>query len=164
MNQPYAPNGFPNATVAPAAESERSGFEGFSIAAIGVLLGAAVSIASYFLTWYYVTEDPDAKVDGLTRVTNSADYEVEFSGSRIHWLVLCAAVVLGGVAIWRLIGKYQANLVRPTLIISALSVAAGAAGVFLVNDGFSAGTGAYLALVGAVIMAASGAVMALAKK
>lgn len=140
------------------------GFGGFSIAAIGVIVGAVLSLASYPMVWYYITSDPSATVNGLGQVTVGNIYEVEFQSSKMHWAVGVTAAVLVGLAIWRLIGKFHAGLGRTAIVIAVIGALGGLFSTFVVADDFSADTGVYMALAGSLISLASVLAMVLAKK
>ncbi|WP_026917573.1 hypothetical protein [Gordonia shandongensis] len=149
---------------APVQPEQDSGYTGFSIAAVGVIVGAVLTLVSYPLVWFYATADPDATVTGLGSVNSTDQVRIIFTSSRLHWLPGVVAVVLLVIAVLRLIGRYTAAFNKPSTIIGAVAVGASVLAAFLVDEGFSAGIGAYLALVGSVVMLAAVAAVAFAEK
>ncbi|GAB17807.1 hypothetical protein GOEFS_039_00410 [Gordonia effusa NBRC 100432] len=128
------------------------------------IIGSILALASYPLVWYVAKIDDAATITGFGTTHSTDTLEVTYKSSKLHWAVAAAGIVLLIVGITRLIGKYTDAWKRPTLIVGAIGVAGAVASAVLVDGDFKLGTGVYLALVGAIVALAGGALIAVAKK
>ncbi|GED96937.1 hypothetical protein [Gordonia crocea] len=142
-------------------ESKPAVYQGFSIGAIVVLIGAVITLASYLLTWWEKA-DEGVTVSGLGNVS---PHTYEFHSGKLHWAALAGAIVLIIVAVARLIGKYTDEWQKATVFATAAAlVGAGYALFAPAGEGFSTTTGVYVVTAGAVIAAAGAALIAFAKR
>ncbi|WP_132992866.1 hypothetical protein [Gordonia zhaorongruii] len=181
MNQPQQPNSqsAPNqpapgqpAPVQPAGAQGRVGgtaeaeneYSGFSIGAVVAIVGAVLTLIAYPLEWFVVEADEGATINGLGQTTSTSTYEVVFEGSKLHWLAGAAAIGMIIAALARLIGKFDAKWEKLPIIFGGLAIVSAVLSIATIGDGFKAGIGLYLVVVGAVITLAGGLVMSLMKK
>ncbi|GEE00139.1 hypothetical protein nbrc107696_05850 [Gordonia spumicola] len=166
---PQAPNyaqqqpvGGPGYAPAAAPANE---YTGFSIGAVVTMLGAVLVLASYPMVWAVAKLDSGATVTGFGTKTNGSIFQItEVSMGRLHWLAGVAMLGLIGVALARLMGKFSENLKRLPIIFGVLAILSAGFTYISLGSDFKAGSGLYLALVGAIIALAGGLVMSLLKK
>ena len=139
-------------TTAPAAPQteQPNEYTGFSYGAIALIVGSLIALAAYPLTWWVVTDDPEAGVTGFGQVKETATTMVTFESSKAHWGALAGAVVFLIIAGARLLGKYNHEWNR-ALIAGAIAMVVGAGFAYLGGAGFSVSTGVYVVTLGAVV-------------
>ncbi len=157
--QPVGANAY-----APVSEPTNE-FTGFSYGAVVAMLGAVLVLVSYPMVWLVAKADEGATVTGLGTKTSGSIYEItEVSMGRLHWLAGAAMIGLIVVAVMRLLGKFTENLKRAPIIFGVLALLSAGFAFISIGSDFKAGSGLYLALVGAVVALAGGVVMGLLKK
>ncbi|MDR2279417.1 MAG: hypothetical protein LBE07_01035 [Gordonia sp. (in: high G+C Gram-positive bacteria)] len=151
------------ADYAPPAQTNE--YTGFSVGAVVSIVGAVLVLISYPMVWMVAKADSGATVTGLGTKTSGEIYEItSASMGRLHWIAGIAMVVLIVVAVARLLGKFTDNMTRIPVIAGVFALLSAGFALLTVGSDFKAGSGLYLALVGAVVALAGGVVMGLLKK
>lgn len=159
--QPVQPNPYQQGAPAAAPVAE---YSGFSIGAVATIVGAVLGLISYPLVWFVAKADEGATISGMGTTTSTSNFEVTAETGRLHWVAGIAMIVLIGLGVARLVGKFDENLKRVTIIAGVLGLLSAGFSMLTVGDDFKAGTGLYLAIVGAIIALVGGIVMAVVKK
>ncbi|WOC11948.1 hypothetical protein [Gordonia sp. MP11Mi] len=152
--QPVGPNG-----ATPAAE-----YTGFSIGAVATIVGAVLVLIGYPMVWFVAKLDEGATITGLGTTTSTSTFQVTAETGRLHWLAGIAMIVLIGLGVARLVGKYNENLKRLTIILGVVGLLSAGISTLTVGSDFKVGAGLYLALVGSIVALVGGIVMAVLKK
>ncbi|WP_336793984.1 MULTISPECIES: hypothetical protein [Gordonia] len=170
-NLPPQQQGVPNYSQQPVGQADYTPpaqadeYTGFSIGAILSIVGAVLVLVSYPMVWMVAKADSGATVTGLGTKTSGEIYEItSASMGRLHWVAGIAMVVLIVIAVARLIGKFTDNMKRAPIIAGVFALLSAGFALLTIGSDFKAGSGLYLALVGAVIALAGGVVMGQLKK
>ncbi|QRY62032.1 hypothetical protein JVX90_16755 [Gordonia sp. PDNC005] len=140
-------------------------YTGFSVGAVVSIVGAVLVLISYPMVWMVAKADSGATVTGLGAKTSGEVYEItSASMGRLHWVAGIAMVVLIVVAVARLLGKFTDNMKRAPIIAGVFALLSAGFALLTIGNEFKAGSGLYLALVGAIVALAGGVVMGVLKK
>ncbi|MCF8607775.1 hypothetical protein L5I01_30915 [Gordonia sp. HY442] len=161
-------NPIPNHATQPVGESDYAppadDYTGFSIGAVATIVGAVLVLISYPMVWFVAKLDDGATISGLGTTTSTPNFEVTVQTGRLHWVAGIAMIVLIGLGVARLLGKFGENLKRVPVVLGVIGLLSAGISTLSVSDDFSIGAGLYLALVGSIIALVGAIVMGLLKK